>query len=98
MIFPSLLVCMATLHPWMNQGAPQKYVLHNAFQLYKLKHLQGLGFCFSHYWFLSKDVCSSEGICVRICKKACVILVFNNYVVKNRTHYHDRSSTVVMSH
>jgi len=29
---------------------------------------------------------------------ACVILSFNNHVVKNYIHYHDRSSIVAMSH
>jgi hypothetical protein len=30
--------------------------------------------------------------------QACVILIFNNCVVKNHTHNHDRSSIVAMSH
>lgn len=40
-----------------------KYILHNAFQLYKLKHLKGLGFCFLHCWFLSKDVFKWRDLC-----------------------------------
>lgn len=45
-----------------------EYILHNAFQLYKLKHLKCLGFCFLHCWFLSKDVFKWKDLCENLQK------------------------------
>jgi len=56
---------IASLNEWRSST---KYILHHAFQLYKLKHLQGLGFCFLHCWFLSKGCVQVKGFVWKFAK------------------------------